>query len=107
MAPIGGISGARSSDPLPEINPNPRPQSAEETTSSGPVALPSSGASTPNLSPAPLGDQLTKNMIQAELAAKANDPATTTTKPEASKFNLFQTFGGIKGESTIKDHKDW
>lgn len=65
------------------------------------------GPSTSNLSPAPpLGDQLTKNMIQADLAAKALDPSTTTTKPNASKFNVFANFGEIKGESPDKDHRD-
>ena len=60
------------------------------------------GASTSNLSPAPLGDQLTKSMIQADLAAKALDPSNA--KPNASKFNVFANFGEIKGESTDKDH---
>jgi hypothetical protein len=58
------------------------------------------------VSRSPLGDQLTKNMIQADLAAKALDPSKTTTKPNASKFNVFANFGEIKGERPDKDHRD-
>jgi hypothetical protein len=56
--------------------------------------------------PLPLGNQLTKNMIQADLTAKALDPSKTTTRPNASKFNVFANFGEIKGESPDKDHRD-
>ena len=49
---------------------------------------------------------MTKNMIQADLAAKALDPSKTTTKPNASKFNVFANFGEIRGESPDKDHRD-
>jgi hypothetical protein len=58
------------------------------------------------VSRSPLGDQLTKNMKQADLAAKALDPSKTTTKPNASKFNVFANFGEIRGESPDKDHRD-